>query len=249
MRKPKNSPPPPTAERCEFARRPRCTRKARGGSILSDRQGTEGRAQRRASGSTGDEEADRLTVLTNKRRELRTRAVEAMRDIGTRLRYLREQRAVDRAIERFWRRFFAKPRELERRPAPASRRRTGVTARQVPPSCRPIWPRSSTEWDGREYSWRALLWCQVGQGRASRAASCCTSLDQTHSNATATAIPRSWPMSVKMWQSRPPPSKIETLARSSRGNAKVVSRWSSICRTNVSPQARREILTRFCMEL
>lgn len=250
MRKPKNSPPPPPLLNVVSSQDDRAARAklAAGLSFLTDKGLKIGLSVERAE-ALAMKRADRLTALTNKRRELRARAVEAMRDIGTRLRYLREQRAVDRAIERFWRRFFAKPRDLERRPAQASRRRKGVAAQsgstKLPSYLGPIIDRM-----GRQAVFLAVRYYGAKRARvgvARRLVLYITRPDalECDGDGNPTIVAN---VGEDVAEQATAFDLIETLARSSRGNAKVVFSMVVNLPHDVSPQARREILTRFCME-
>lgn len=250
MPKPKNSPrltglPTVVSSQDDRAARAKL---AEGLSFLTDRGLKSSLSVERAE-ALAMKRADRLASLTNKRREIRARAAEAMRDVGTRLRYLREQRAVDRAIERFWRRFFAKPRDLARGPTPAPRRRKSITipagSTKLPSYQGPVIDRL-----GRQGVYLAVRYYGAKRakiGVARRLVLYITRLDALECDGDGNPIILA-NVGEGVAEQAAAFDLIETLARSSRGNAKVVFSMIVNLPHDVSPQARREILRRFCTE-
>lgn len=250
MPKPKNSPrltglPTVVSSQDDRAARAKL---AEGLSFLTDKGLKSSLSVERAE-ALAMKRADGLANLTNKRREIRARAAEAMRDVGTRLRYLREQRAVDRAIERFWRRFFAKPRDLVRGPTPAPRRRKSDTisagSTKLPSYQGPVIDRL-----GRRGVYLAVRYYGAKRakiGVARRLVIYITRPDALECDGDGNPIILA-NVGKDVAEQAAAFDLIETLARSSRGNAKVVFSMIVNLPHDVSPQARREILSRFCKE-
>lgn len=251
MPKPKNSPrltDLPTVVSSQDDRAARA-KLAEGLSFLTDKGLKSSLSVERAE-ALAMKRADGPANLTNKRREIRARAAETMRDVGTRLRYLREQRAVDRAIERFWRRFFAKPRDLVRGPTPAPRRRKSVTISAAGSTKLPSYQGPVIDRLGRQGVYLAVRYYGAKRakiGVARRLVIYITRPDALECDGDGNPIILA-NVGEDVAEQAAAFDLIETLARSSRGNAKVVFSMIVNLPHDVSPQARCEILRRFCTE-
>ncbi|MET3723607.1 MobA/MobL family protein [Sphingomonas trueperi] len=172
-----------------------------------------------------------------------------MRDTAARIHYLREQRAADRAIERFWRRFFAKPQGIKRRaPQPSRKRQTGTMP--AGSTKLPAYQGAVIDRLGRQGVFVAVRYYGSKRARigvARRLVLYITRPDalECDDDGNPTILTN---VGEDVAEQATAFDLIETLARSSRGNAKVVFSMVVNLPHDVSPQARRQILEGFCAE-
>lgn len=250
MPKRKNSPPSPPSARIVNSQENRDVRAmlASGLSVLSERGSRLGLSIERAEALVM-KRADALMTRLTRTREARLRTVEAMRDGQARRRYLGEQRAADRAIQRFWRKFFAKQRPETRHRVQRSKKMAklalpgGSTRLAAYPG--PIIDRL-----GRRSVFLAARYygakrAKVGVARRLVAYIVRPDALERDANGRATILSN---VGESVAEQMTGFDLIETLARASRGNAKVVFSMLVTLPHDVTPEARREILTRFCLE-
>lgn len=250
MPKPRNSPLLPGLPTVVNLQDDRAARGnlAEGLSFLSDTGARLGLSVERAE-ALAMKRADRLTTLLGKRREVRARAAEAMRDGVARRRYLAAQRAADRAIASFWRRFFAKRRSIEKkRPAPSRKMaRLAVPggSTRLPSYSGPVIDRL-----GRQGVFPSVRYYGAKRARvavARRLVRYITRDDALERDGSGNVTMLS-NVGADVAEQASAFDLVETLARASRGNAKIVFSMIVNLPHDVSPEARREILQRFCLE-
>lgn len=250
MPKRKNSPPPPSSASIANSQEHRDARAtlANGLSFLSERGSRLGLSIERAEALVM-KRADALMTRLTRTREARVRTVEAMRDGQARRRYLGEQRAADRAIQRFWRKFFARQRPETRHRVQRSKRMAKLA---VPGGSTRLaaYPGPIIDRLGRRSVFLAARYygakrAKVGVARRLVAYIVRPVALERDADGRATILSN---VGESVAEQMTGFDLIESLARASRGNAKVVFSMLVTLPHDVTPEARREILTRFCLE-
>ena len=250
MPKPKNSPHLPGLPTVVNLQDDRAARGklAEGLSFVSDKGVRLGLSIERAE-ALAMKRADQLTTLLGKRRELRARAAEAMRDGIVRRRYLAAQRAADRAIAAFWRRFFAKRRPIEKKRAAPSRKMARLAtpggSTRLPSYSGPVIDRLGRQGVFLSVRYYGAKRAKVGVAR--RLVRYITRKDALERDCSGNVTMLS-NVGEDVAEQEAAFDLVETLARASRGNAKVVFSLIVNLPHDVSPEGRREILQRFCLE-
>lgn len=195
---------------------------------------------------------DEAAAAFRLRREARARTAEAIEEAGVRRRFLAEQRAADRAIARFWRRFRTKIRKTaERRLAPKRKKAPAGTGRSRSPAGHVRLPsyggpvidsmgRRGVYMDVRYYGARRA---RVGVAR--RLVVYITRDEALELDGAGAPIilsnvggdPAEQAMAFDL---------VEALNRAAQGDAKIVFSMIVNLPHDVSADARRDILARFC---